>query len=482
MKPVPQAADIEVAVLGAALLERQAQIVVLEKLIEDDFFKEEHRDIFNALRTLANDGNPIDMRSVRSQLSKDGKKLELVGGAVYLAELTTKVSNSANVAYHCHLLIEQRIKRAMILVAHEIYQRAYEDTEDSFKLLDYLKSAPMKIAESLHSATETPIKVAIDKLVTVISNHKNTGSNMTGVPSGYESLDRVTHGWQPGNLIIIAGRPSMGKTTVVVNCARNAAVIFQKPVGIFSLEMSTDELTGKLVSIETEIPLTVISNKNFTDLDWTRFAHKSAPLYNAPILIDDTPALSILDLRVRCRRMKEVHGVELIIIDYLQLMRGEYVSKGGSNREQEISSISRTLKAIAKELNVPVIALSQLSRDVEKRPLPKIPQLADLRESGSIEQDADMVMFVWRPEYYKITGDERGTFAPGITKLIIAKHRNGELAEPAVQFQPKVQRFINADSPYIHDVKIIPQAELFDRSPNPDNRIEPQHNPDETPF
>lgn len=481
----PQALDLEEAVLGAVLLERSAQVTALELLKPEHFYAETHVEIFNAIVLLATEGHPIDMRTVVNKLQKLGK-IELVGGPYYIAELTSKVSSGANVGYHAHMIIEKSILRELIQFASQIHNLAYEDTTDVFELLNDVKRIPLQIAEGLKGSNITSIKEGIDHLTKSLNEDKGSTDSITGVPSGFTAIDRITFGWQPTDLIIIAARPSVGKTTFVINCGRNAAVDFKIPVAIFSLEMSTRQITNKFVSLDTEIALQSINSKQFGFQEWEQFHATINPLYQAPIFIDDTAALSILDLRIRCRQMVEKHGVGLIIVDYLQLMRGEYVGKGGSNREQEISSISRGLKATAKELNVPVLALSQLSRKVEERPLPKLPILADLRESGSLEQDADVVGFLWRAEVVKVTGDSGGTFIPGLTRFIIAKHRNGELGEPAIGFNGKTSKFRNIDSPYFEaSGTITKQAGLFDRTATDWTEPKAQapiNNDDETPF
>ena len=473
-KEPPQAVDLEQAVLGAIMLERGGQVVALEALTPEDFFMDRHQEIFAAIVDLANKGNPIDMRSVVEQLRKNGK-IESSGGAYYIAELTSKVSSSANVGYHSTVLIEKRILRQLILAAVYIQSKAYNDTTDVYALLDEVKELPLKIIDSSKKTQEKTIKEEIDTLTLSMNRAGDVATNLTGIPSGYPSIDKIIGGWQPTDLIIIASRPSMGKTTFVVNCMRNAAVDHKIPSAIFSLEMSSQQLTMKLVSFDTEIELRTIKHRSFGHLEWSQYNSKLPPLYAAPIYIDDSANISILDLRIRCRRMVEKYKVQLIVIDYLQLMRGEFSAKG--NREQEISSISRGLKGIAKELNIPIIALSQLSRAVDLRPLPRIPVLADLRESGAIEQDADIVAFLWRAEYYKVVEDDSGTYVPGLTKFIVAKHRNGECLDAALAFRGRISKFISIDYPYMES-----QPTVAVEAAPPDKFHEAKKEDDDLPF
>jgi replicative DNA helicase len=344
------------------------------------------------------------------------------------------------------VITEMAIKRALISVASEIQHDAYEDTTDVFHLLDKTESSLFEISESNIRKNYENMRSLMAQAIDELQERKNHKDGLTGVPSGFTALDRMTSGWQRSDLIIIAARPGMGKTAFVVSALRNAAVEFNQPVAIFSLEMSSVQLVNRLISAEAELESEKIKKGNLAEYEWQQLIHKTNKLSEAPIYIDDTPALSILELRAKCRRLKAQHDVQLVVIDYLQLMSGD-ASKGGGNREQEIASISRALKGIAKELNIPVIALSQLSRAVETRGGDKRPQLSDLRESGSIEQDADMVMFLYRPEYYGITEDDQGMPTQGTGEVIIAKHRNGSLDTVALKFIGKFTKFADLDMP-----------------------------------
>ncbi|HYG17745.1 MAG TPA: replicative DNA helicase, partial [Ohtaekwangia sp.] len=383
----PQALDLEEAVLGALMLEKNALNAVVEFLKPEHFYKEAHRDIYEAIVELFKSSDPVDMRTVVNQLRKSGK-IELVGGAYYIAELTARVSSAANIEYHARVIIEMAIKRDLIQIASQIHHDAYEDVTDVFELLDKTEQSIFEISDSNLRKNYDNMRNLMTRAIQELQVLKEHKDGLTGVPSGFTDLDRMTSGWQRSDLVIIAARPGMGKTAFVVSALRNAAVDFKIPVAIFSLEMASLQLVNRMISAEAELESEKIKKGNLADHEWTQLVHKTSKLSSAPIFIDDTPALSILELRAKCRRLKAEHGVQLIVIDYLQLMRGEQ----GGNREQEIASISRALKGIAKELSVPVLALSQLSRGVETRGGDKRPQLSDLRESGSIEQDADIVM------------------------------------------------------------------------------------------
>jgi replicative DNA helicase len=438
----PQALDLEEAVLGALMLEKNALTAVVEFLRPEHFYTEQHKEIYNAIIDLFKASEPVDMRTVVAQLRKSGK-LEVVGGAYYIAELTSKVSSAANIEYHARIIIEMAIKRELIQIASQIHHDAYEDTTDVFELLDKTEQNIFQISDSNLRKNYDNMKSLMFRAVQELQEKKNHKDGLTGVPSGFSRLDRVTSGWQKSDLIIIAARPGMGKTAFVVSALRNAAVEFNYPVAIFSLEMASLQLVNRLISAEAELESEKIRKGNLAEFEWQQLVHRTTKLSSAPIFIDDTPALSILELRAKCRRLKAEHNVQLIVIDYLQLMKGDL----GGNREQEIASISRALKGIAKELNVPVIALSQLSRGVETRGGDKRPQLSDLRESGSIEQDADIVMFLYRPEYYKITVDDEGMPTQGLAEVIIAKNRNGSLENIRLKFIGKYTKFADYDAP-----------------------------------
>jgi replicative DNA helicase len=452
----PQAIELEEAVLGALMLEKDALTQVVDILRPESFYKESHKVIYTAILDLFSDSQPIDMLTVTNQLRKNGK-LEIAGGAFFITELTSKISSAANIEYHARIITEQAMKRDLISIASEIQKEAFEDTTDVFELLDKMESSLFEISEKNIRKNYSDMRSIMKTAIMELEAKKGQKDGLTGVPSGFTALDRVTSGWQKSDLVIIAARPAMGKTAFVLSVLRNAAVDHNRPVAIFSLEMSSVQLVNRLISSEAELDSEKIKKGNLADYEWEQLVHKTAKLSKAPLFVDDTPALSILELRAKCRKLKAQHDIQMIVIDYLQLMSGDSKSGGGGNREQEIASISRSLKMIAKELEVPVIALSQLSRAVETRGGDKRPQLSDLRESGAIEQDADMVMFLYRPEYYGINEDEEGNSTMGVGEVIIAKHRNGSLETVKLRFIGKYTRFTDLEL----NVPYKPQDALY---------------------
>jgi len=441
----PQAPDLEEAVLGALMIEKDALTSVVDVLKPQSFYKDAHREIYQVILDLFSDSQPVDLLTVTQRLRSSGK-LEMAGGPFYVATLTERVNSAANIEFHARIIAEQAIKRELIGVASEILRDGYEDTTDALQLLDKAQQHLFNVSESNIRKSVADMRSLMQQAIKELEAKKDHKDGLTGVPSGFTALDRVTSGWQKSDLVIIAARPAMGKTAFVLSALRNAAVEFNMPAAIFSLEMSAVQLVNRLISAEAELESEKIKKGNLAAYEWEQLHVRIRRLEAAPIFIDDTPGLSILELRAKCRRLKQQHDIQLIIIDYLQLMSGDLSNRGGGgNREQEIASISRALKNIAKELNVPVIALSQLSRAVETRGGDKKPQLSDLRESGSIEQDADMVMFLYRPEYYGITEDEEGNPTAGIGEVIIAKHRNGSLDTVGLKFIGKYTKFMDRD-------------------------------------
>lgn len=441
----PQAVDLEEAVLGALMLEKDALTNVIDILKVESFYKESHKVIFQAILDLFSESQPIDLLTVTTQLRKNGA-LEIAGGAFYITELTSKVASAANIEYHARIITEQSIKRELIRISSEIQKDAFEDTTDVFELLDKMEQSMFEISEKNIRKNYSDMRSIMRDAIAELEERKNQKDGLTGVPSGFTALDRVTSGWQKSDLVIIAARPAMGKTAFVLSVLRNAAVDHSRPVAIFSLEMSAVQLVNRLISSEAELDSEKIKKGTLADHEWAQLVHKTAKLSKAPLFVDDTPALSILELRAKCRKLKAQHDIQMVVVDYLQLMSGDSKNGGqGGNREQEIASISRALKKIAKELSIPVIALSQLSRAVETRGGDKRPQLSDLRESGAIEQDADMVMFLYRPEYYGITEDEGGASTAGVGEVIIAKHRNGSLENVKLRFIGRYTKFTDLD-------------------------------------
>jgi replicative DNA helicase len=441
----PQAIDLEEAVLGALMLEKDALTAVVDILKPESFYKDNHKVIYQAILDLFSESQPIDMLTVTNQLRKNGS-LEIAGGAFFITELTSRVSSAANIEFHARIITEQSMKRELIAIASEMQRDAFEETSDVFELLDKMEQSLFEISEKNIRKNYSDMRSVMKAAIMELEAKKGQKDGLTGVPSGFTALDRVTSGWQKSDLVIIAARPAMGKTAFVLSVLRNAAVDHQRPVAIFSLEMSSIQLVNRLISSEAELDSEKIKRGNLADYEWEQLVHKTNKLSKAPLFVDDTPALSILELRAKCRKLKAQHDIQMIVIDYLQLMSGDSKSGGhGGNREQEIASISRALKKIAKELAVPVIALSQLSRAVETRGGDKRPQLSDLRESGAIEQDADMVMFLYRPEYYGITEDSEGGSTAGVGEIIIAKHRNGSLENVKLRFIGKFTKFTDLE-------------------------------------
>ncbi len=434
----PQARDLEEAVLGACMLEKDAVSAIGDFLKPECFYVEGHQLIFTAIMNLFNETQPIDILTVAEQLRKNGH-LELIGGAYYLTQLSNRFASAANIEYHGRIIQQKYLQRELIKASSDIIKDSYEETTDVFELLDRSERNLFQITDQNMRKNYADLSTLIEQAKKEIHAAAEHQDKLTGVASGFIALDRMTGGWQKSDLIIVAARPGMGKTSFVLSMAKNAALIGEKAVALFSLEMAAVQLTSRLISSEAELSLEKLRKGNLASHELQQMETKVRELSKAKIFIDDTPALSVFELRAKARRLKAQHNVELIIIDYLQLMSAGADMRG--NREQEISTISRSLKAIAKELNIPVIALSQLSRSVETRGGNKRPMLSDLRESGAIEQDADMVVFIYRPEYYGILTDDNQQSTDGKAEIIIAKHRNGALDTVEVRFVKEFARF-----------------------------------------
>jgi replicative DNA helicase len=439
----PQAIDIEQVVLGAMMLESRAINDTIDILSEKTFYDVRHQYIFKAIRALFASTNPIDLVTVTSYLQKSGE-LEFAGGAAYISSLTTRVASAAHVQHHARILAEKFIKRELINVSSKIIRDAYDDTRDVFDLLNDAESDLFSIAENNMSKQVGTMSYIVQEAIHEIELASKNTDGVSGIPTGFHDLDKVTSGWQRSDMIVIAARPGMGKTAFVLSMARNTAVDYGKGVAVFSLEMSSVQLVKRLIASESRISAEKLRRGDLKEHEFQQLHSRIGKLAEAPIFIDDTPGINIFDFRAKCRRLKAQHNIDLLIIDYLQLMSAKD-SKSGGNREQEISAISRSIKEIAKELNVPIIALSQLSRSVETRGGEKRPMLSDLRESGAIEQDADIVSFIYRPEYYDLTQDSDGNSTQGIGEIIIAKHRNGALKNVRLRFVPEFARFENID-------------------------------------
>ncbi|WP_185863132.1 replicative DNA helicase [Blattabacterium cuenoti] len=444
----PQALDLEEAIIGAIMIDKKGLDEVIDILFPEIFYKKEHQEIFFAIQKLYHNSKPVDLYTVLNELRKI-EKLESIGGELYLIGLTQKVISSAHIEYHSRIVIQKFILRKLISISSNIIKKCYEDSTDVFDLLDYAESKLFEINQKYlitkkYETTQGLIQKAIEKI------KKTEKEGLSGISSGFHRLDNITSGWQNSDLIILASRPGMGKTTFMLSMVKNVVVDQKIPIIIFSLEMSSIQLITKLISSETGISSEKMKRANLSQLDWEHLLKKTKTLKNAPLFIDDTPSLSIFGLRAKCRRLISQHGIKLVFIDYMQLM-GIHDPGSGSriqNREQEISVISRSLKSIAKELDIPIIALSQLSRAVETRGGSKRPVLSDLRESGAIEQDADIVLFIYRPEYYGFKiwdSDEDNDSCIGQAEIIIAKHRNGGLDKFRLKFISDQAQFVNLE-------------------------------------
>jgi replicative DNA helicase len=444
----PQAVDLEEAVLGAMMIDKKGVDDVIDILHPEVFYRESHQLIYEAIYNLFQNAEPIDLRTVSNQLRKSGN-LDAVGGDFYLIGLTQKVASTAHIEFHARIVLQKYIQRKLISLSSEIIEDAYDETIDVFDLLDGAESKLFEVTQGNLKKGSEDAQGLVDAAIKKIQEISNK-EGLSGVQSGFTRLDDLTSGWQPSDLVILAARPGMGKTAFVLSMAKNIAIQFNNPVAVFSLEMSSIQLITRMISSETGINSGKLRKGNLEPHEWEQLNVKVKNLSRAPIFIDDTPSLSIFDLRAKARRLVSQHGIKIIIIDYLQLMTAGTSQKGGGNREQEISTISRNLKALAKELNIPVIALSQLSRAVETRGGSKRPLLSDLRESGAIEQDADIVTFIYRPEYYGLTewDDEERTPCEGQAEFIVAKHRNGGLENIKLKFTGHLALFSDLDDEF----------------------------------
>lgn len=481
----PQAVDLEEAVLGAMMIDKKGIDDVIDILHPDAFYEVKHQEVYRVIFELFQESKPIDLLTVSNQLKKNGK-LDIVGGDFYLIRLTQKVASSAHIEFHARIILQKYIQRRLISISSDIIENAYDETSDVFDLLDAAEAKLFEVTQgNLKKSSEGAgdlVKQALKKIQD-ISNQEG----MSGLATGFTKLDALTSGWQPSDLVIIAARPGMGKTAFVISMAKNMAIDFEHPVAVFSLEMSSVQLITRMISSETGLTSEKLRKGNLEPHEWEQLNVKVKRLSDAPIFIDDTPSLSIFDLRAKARRLVSQHGVRIIVIDYLQLMTAGNATKGGGNREQEISTISRNLKALAKELNIPVIALSQLSRAVETRGGSKRPLLSDLRESGAIEQDADIVSFIYRPEYYGMTEWDDDDHSPceGQGEFIVAKHRNGGLDNIRLKFTGHLAKFSDLEEGFSSEFQSSMNANFGDDF-SPDQRIEPKDafgmDEDDVPF
>ena len=446
----PQALDVEEAVLGALLIEPNCVDEAMGELTPNCFYSEKHRMIFEAMRTLVNEHAALDLLSV-SQKLKDTGNLEAVGGTVFLVQLSQKVGAAAHIEYYIRILKQKCIQRELITASYEILKTSYDDAVNVDDLIDQAQTKVFAAIQNNVKKDVQEIGKVINDALEDIQKLQNS-SGLSGVPSGFESLDKITQGWQASDLIILAARPSVGKTAFVLNLARNAAVDFNMPVAIFSLEMPSIQLAKRMMVSETKLSADKFrGGEKIADWEWKQLDIQLTRLVKAPIYIDDTPSLPVMEFRSKVKKLVKQKGVRLIVVDYLQLMQGPSELRG--MREQEVAAISRTLKATAKEMNVPIIALSQLSRQSENRQgSNRRPQLSDLRESGSIEQDADMVIFIHRYDYQGLSENADDI---GRTQIIIAKHRNGAIADIDMKFRADEVRFVDLSDSLVNQAEMM---------------------------
>ena len=440
----PQAPELEEAVLGALMIEKDAYSLVSEILRPESFYEHRHQLIYSAITDLAVNQKPVDILTVKEQLAKRGD-LEEVGGPFYITQLSSKVASSAHIEYHARIIAQKALARELITFTSNIQSKAFDETLDVDDLMQEAEGKLFEISQQNMKKDYTQINPVIREAYDMLQKAAARSDGLSGLSSGFEKLDKMTSGWQNSDLVIIAARPAMGKTAFVLSMAKKMAVDMKIPVAMFSLEMSNVQLVNRMIVNVCEIPGEKLKSGQLAPYEWSQLDNKITQLYDAPFYVDDTPSLSVFELRTKARRLVREHGVKIILIDYLQLMNASGMSFG--SRQEEVSTISRSLKGLAKELNIPIIALSQLNRGVENREGidGKRPQLSDLRESGAIEQDADMVCFIHRPEYYKITEDERGNSLVGLAEIIIAKHRNGATGDVRLRFKSEFAKFMNIE-------------------------------------
>lgn len=477
----PRAIEFEEAVLGALMIEKDAYSLVSEILKPQSFYEIKHQKIYQAIQNLSIAQNPVDIITVTEELRKHGD-LELVGGPFYITQLSSKVVSSANIEYHARIIAQKHLARELISYTSRIQTRAFDETIDVDDLMQDAEGELFEISQQNMKKDYTQINPVIDNAFELLRKAAARTDGLSGLETGFTQLDKITSGWQNSDLIIIAARPAMGKTAFVLSMAKNITVNYHQPVAIFSLEMANVQLVNRLISNVCEIPSEKLKSGQLAQYEWSQLDIKVKELYDAPLYLDDTPSLSIFELRTKARRLVREHGIKLIIIDYLQLMNANGTKT--SNRQEEISTISRSLKGLAKELNIPIIALSQLNRNNESREGidGKRPQLSDLRESGAIEQDADIVCFIHRPEYYKIYEDENKNDMRGMAEFIIAKHRNGAVGHILLRFRGEYIKFTNRDDDaYMPSPSQGGEIVMESKSNNTDD-IYPPANQSEIPF
>lgn len=441
----PQALDVERLVLGALMIDRDAFSVVSEFLKPQTFYAPRNQKVYQAIQTLNMDEHPVDISTVIEELKREGT-LDDIGGPSYVLQLSHDVASSAHIEYHAHILAQKFLARQLISYAGNIETKAFDESIDVNELMQEAEGSLFELSQNNMKKDYVQVDPVINKAIEILQNAARNAGGLTGVPTGYTKLDEKTSGWQKSDLVIIAGRPAMGKTSFALSLAKNIAVDYQTPIAFFSLEMSNVQLVNRLISNVCSISGSKMLNGQLSHDEWERLDKDIRKLQGSPIYIDDTPGLSIFELRTKARRLVREKGVKIIMIDYLQLMNANGMRFG--SRQEEVAKISQSLKGLAKELDIPILALSQLNRTVEGREgvEGKRPQLSDLRESGAIEQDADMVMFVHRPEYYHIFQDDKGRDLHGMAQIIIAKHRKGATGDVLLTFKGEFTRFQNPEN------------------------------------
>ena len=478
----PQAVDIERAVLGALMIDKDAYAIVCEILRPESFYEPRNQMVYTAIRDLSMDEKPVDMLTVTDKLAKSGT-LEQAGGPGYIAELTSGVASSANIEYHANIIAQKSLARQLISFSSAIQTKAFDETIDVEDLMQEAEGSLFELSQHNMKKDYTAIDPVIAQAVKGIQDAAKNTDGLTGVSTGYFKLDDITSGWQASDLVIIAGRPAMGKTSFALSMAKNIAADLRTPMAFFSLEMSNVQLVNRLISNACEIQGSKILNGQLQRDEWERLDKNINQLLGAPLYVDDTPGLSVFELRTKARRLVREHGIKLIMIDYLQLMNANGMRF--SSRQEEVSTISSSLKGLAKELNIPILALSQLNRGVESREglEGKRPQLSDLRESGAIEQDADMVLFVHRPEYYHIYQDDNGRDLHGMAQIIIAKHRKGATGDVLLTFRGEFTRFENPEDKTIDNRAPMGGGEIIGSRVNgEDNPLPPPMDDGPLPF
>lgn len=475
----PQALDFEQAVLGAILIEPDAYSLVSELLKPESFYDERHQIIYEAITALSLQQRPVDIITVPEELRKMGK-LDEAGGLYYIVSLSENMASSAHIEYHAKIIAQKHLSRQLISFASRIQRQAFDETIDVEDLMQETEGKLFEISQKNMLKDYQQINSVLGEAYEMLKKAAARSDGMSGLSSGYHQLDAMTSGWQNSDLIIIAARPAMGKTAFVLSMAKNMAIDMKIPVAVFSLEMSNVQLINRLISNVCEIDSKKIKSGQLEPYEWQQLDQRMTLMYDTPLYLDDTPSLSVFELRTKARRLVHEHGVQMIIIDYLQLMNAS--GMGFGSRQEEVSTISRSLKGLAKELNIPIIALSQLNRDTEKREglEGKKPQLSDLRESGAIEQDADMVCFIHRPEYYKIYEDEKGRDLHGMAQIIIAKHRNGAVGDVLLKFKAEHTKFINPEDDQDRFYQGGSRMSRMNRVSAPDDTPVPP--PEEDPF